>query len=185
MAIERRLMTAEELAALPDDGIRREIVRGELLTMSPTGGRHGRVANLIAYFLTDFSRRNSLHGEILTNDVGVILQRDPDTLRAPDVAYFQRETLPDGEVPVGFFEGVAPDIVVEVISPSDRPGAVLAKAAEWLRGGAQLVWLVDPEDQSVLILRSGHNIRALGGEDTLDAEPVLPGFAVPVQELFA
>jgi len=156
-----------------------------LLTMSPTGGRHGRVANLIAYFLTDFSRRNSLHGEILTNDVGMILQRNPDTLRAPDVGYFRRETLPGGEVPVGFFEGVAPDIVVEVISPSDRPGEVLAKSAEWLRGGAQLVWLVDPEDASVLVLRAGHDIRALHADDTLDAEPVLPGFSVPVREFFA
>ncbi len=115
----------------------------------------------------------------------MILQRDPDTLRAPDVGYFRRETLPGGQVPIGFFEGVAPDIAVEVISPSDRPGEVLAKAAEWLRGGAKLVWLVDPEDQRVLVLEPGHDIRALSMDDTLDAEPVLPGFAVPVRDLFA
>jgi Uma2 family endonuclease len=86
---------------------------------------------------------------------------------------------------VGFFEGVAPDIVVEVISPSDRPGEVLAKAAEWRRGGAKIVWLVDPEAERVLVLQAGRDLRAVQSSELLTAEPVLPGFSVLVSELFS
>jgi Uma2 family endonuclease len=185
MAIDRRPVTAAELAMLPDDGVRREIAHGEVVIMSPTGGRHGRVAAEIAYRLTDFNKRNGRPGEVLVGDVGVLLQRDPDTLRAPDVGFFLQEHLPGGEVPVGFFEGVAPDVVVEVISPSDRPGEVLAKAAEWRRGGAKIVWLVDPEAERVLVLQAGRDLRAVQSSELLTAEPVLPGFSVLVSELFS
>lgn len=176
-------MTAEQLLELPDDGLRHELVDGELRTMSPAGYRHGRVSLRVGRRVGDFVDEHDL-GEVLSNDTGFVLGRGPDTVRAPDVAFVRAEvaaTLVDEK---GFAE-VAPDLVVEVVSPSDRAGEVVAKALAWLDAGVRLVWVVDPDSRSVLVHRPdgvGRLVRGAGA--VLDGDDVLPGFALPLDELF-
>jgi Uma2 family endonuclease len=116
--------------------------------------------------------------------VGFVLRRDPDTVRAADIAFVRRERLPAGDLPRGFFEG-APDLVVEILSPSDRYTDILRKVSEWLEAGAAMVWVVDPEHHGVMVFRSDGTLRLLGESDSLEGEEVLPGFRYPVGELFS
>jgi len=114
MTVDTRFFTADELLRLPDDGYRYELVRGELRKMSPAGSRHGVVAAAIIGSLAPFVREHSL-GKVFTSETGFLIQRDPDTVRAPDCAFVQTERFIDTP---GYFPG-APDLAVEVISPGD------------------------------------------------------------------
>jgi Uma2 family endonuclease len=182
MTAGKALVTAEELLCMGSDGERFELIDGELVEMSPTGELHARVTAMISYLLLAYVRPRRL-GRVLVADPGVVLRRNPDHVRAPDVAFIARERLPAGPPSKGFLT-VAPDLAVEVVSPSDRPGAVRAKSLEWLRAGVRLVWEVYPEEMRVIALQALDNINVLGIDDVLTAEPVLPGFACPVAELF-
>lgn len=188
MTTERKLMTAEELVALPNDGVRRELIDGVLIeegavAMSPANFRHAEVLIAIGAIFRMFVKAHGL-GTVVGGDPGVIIRRDPDTLLAPDVGVILAGRVPAAGLPQRFAE-IVPDLVVEIISPSDRTGEVLAKAETWLRAGAQLVWLVDPATEQVAVLRPSAELHVAERSDTLDAEPVLPGFRVPVVELFA
>lgn len=180
---DRRLMTAEELLQLPDDGQRHELVRGELRTMPPTTPEHGWLALDLASPLRSHVRASRL-GVVMVNDVGFKLTQRPDTVRAPDIAFVSRERLPElGDArhyPVG-----APDLAVEVISPNDLYTEVDEKIAEWLAHGTRLVWVVNPRRRVVAVHRPGQPTRTLGEADVLDGEDVVPGFRLPLRELFA
>jgi Uma2 family endonuclease len=168
------LLTADELlhVRIPDKRV--ELVRGVLVVREPAGGRHGRVALSIAIELGSYVRAHQL-GAVYAAETGFTLARDPDTVRAPDVAFVRRERLTTPE-PIGFHD-LAPDLVVEVLSPSDRPGELLAKIADWLSAGTRLVWVVDPERRLARVYRQDGTERIVAGAETLDGEDVVPGFS--------
>jgi Uma2 family endonuclease len=178
-----RLLTAEEFAALPQpaDGSQQELVKGVILTMPPPGFYHGQVCSKIDRKLGVFIDTHKL-GWITCNDSGVILARNPDTVRGPDVAYWSRERLPEPHRQG--YPNVAPDLVVEVLSPSDVFMHVQRKVHEYLKAGVRLVWILVPEDRSVAVFYTGKQSNILVNGETLDGEDVLPGFSCPVAELF-
>lgn len=184
------LMTAEELLAYSAPNQRVELVRGRLLVCEPSGSRHGEieagvVGALRLYLTRDRDARGAerTRGRLVCGDAGFWLSHDPDTVRAPDAAYISRERY-DGSLPDGYAE-FAPDLAVEVRSPSDRPGAVLAKIGDWLEAGARVVWVIDPRTRQVAIYRDDGAHDLLGGDDVLREELLLPGFVLPLVELFA
>lgn len=176
-------MTADQLAELPDDGRRHELVEGELRTMAPAGGQHGQVALTIGGLVWSHVRQNGL-GRCYAAETGFVLHRDPDTVRAPDLA-FVSSARSSGEADSGFLDEV-PDLVVEVVSPSDRASEVTQKALVWLDHGVRLVWVVDPRARLVTVHQPGDVIGLIRGEDAvLDGGEVLPGFRVSLADLFA
>jgi len=184
------LMTAEELLLYPMPDKRVELVRGHVVVREPPGMHHGecavRVVVAISTFLHhDRSQRGApfTRGRVFTCDTGFTLARNPDTVRGPDVAYVSRVRWA-GPLPQGYGE-FAPDLAVEIRSPGDRPGAVLAKVGDWLEAGALLVWVVDPARALISVYRADGSQALLGISDALDGGDVLPGFALALAELFA
>jgi len=173
-------MTFEEFYSLPDDGTKQELQAGILVSEPLPGFRHGRVAAAIADVLRTHVRRHKL-GVVVSNDSGFLLARSPDTVRGPDVAFVSRDRVKGDEARA--FPG-APDLAVEVLSPSNTPASMHAKVADYLAAGARLVWVVDVETETVIVYASLLAPRFLGPRDFLDGEDVLPGFRVPVEELF-
>ncbi len=183
LAIQSKLMTAEELWRLPDDGMRHELVRGELRTMPPGGFEHGEYTSDLDTSLKQHVRANRL-GRVVTGDPGFKLTEDPDTVRAPDVAFVSNERLAGLGRVRGYFPG-APDLAVEVISPHDLYTEVDGKVAEWLEHGTRMVLVTNPRRRTVAVHRPGQPVRILGMDDVLDGEDVVPGWTLPVRELFA
>jgi len=179
--IEPLGMTAEELLELPDDGMRHELVEGELRTVTPAGFEHGRVALRVGARILDHVEHHGL-GEVLAAETGFVLGRAPDTVRAPDVAFVAAERVPDGGG-WGFGE-LAPDLVVEVVSPWDRASEVSAKAAMWLDAGVRLVWVVDPQARLATVHHPGGQDTVLREDGVLDGEGVLPGFRLSLASIF-
>lgn len=177
MTVDAKLMTAEELAAMPDDGNRYELVNGELIAMAPSFGRHGVIAGRIAAALGHHVRTHRL-GELIIADAGYILRRAPDTVRAPDAAFIRKGRTFENS----FIDG-APDLVVEVISSSDRYTEVNAKVREYLRGGAQMIIVVDPRTETVTV-HTPSGAKTLSIDDTLDGGDVVPGWRLALRELF-
>ncbi len=177
------LMTAAELLAMPDDGFRRyELVRGELITMPPAGGEHGAIGIRAAVRIGVLVEQNDL-GVVFNSDTGFIVETDPDTIRAPDVSFLRKENIPPEGIPRGFIPG-APDLAVEVISPSDSYTEVAEKVAQLLEAGTQLVVLIDPRTRTVALHHHSGAIDRLTDTDTLTFGDVLPGFQCLVAELF-
>jgi Uma2 family endonuclease len=168
------LMTAEQLlnSRVPDKHV--ELVRGVLVVREPAGLRHGRVTSALTRRLADHVETHSF-GVVYAADTGFTLARDPDTVRAPDIAFVRRERLPSPEPPG--FPDLAPDLVVEVLSPGDRPGEVLAKVADWLSAGTRLVWVIDPERRHARVYRDDGTETLLTANEALDGEDVVPGFS--------
>ena len=187
LSTQRSLVSADDLPTLSSrlaaEGKRTELVRGDLVVMAPAGARHGHIANTIAYLLTEFTRARQ-GGIVFAAETGFLLRRDPDTVRAPDVAFVAAERLGGGEPPPGFLQ-MAPDLAVEVVSPSDSPAAVRAKVQDWLKAGTRLVWVVYPDSRSVTVHRPPRRPEELSETDMLSGSPALPEFAVAVRDLFA
>lgn len=182
-------MTAEQLLGYEIPGKRVELVRGQLVVREPASFRHGalslRLGVALANHLTQEQTQQGWslpRGRLATADPGFTLSRSPDTVRAPDIAYVSRarhaDPMPDG------FPELAPDLAVEVRSPSDRVGAVVAKVGDWLSAGTAMVWVVDPPRQSVVVYRADGSVTVLGQGDALDGDAVLPGFSYPLAALF-
>ena len=180
--VQRPLVTIAEFERMPDppDGPRLELVRGEVEVMPPPKGKHGICCSRIAWRLMSHVTPGNL-GWVTTNDTGVVLERGPDTVRGPDVAYWSIARQP--EEPDAYFE-IPPDIAVEVLSPDDRRGPVRAKIKEYLFYGVPLVWLVDPELRTVTVYAGRMRGTELDEDDTLDGGEVLPGFTCKVADLF-
>ena len=177
-----KLLTADDLLRLDTQGVRGELIRGELSETMPAGHRHGKIVMNLGAELRNFVKPRKL-GTLVASDSGVLLERDPDTVREPDLAFFSVEKIPlDADIP-GYAESV-PDLVVEVASPSDSRTAVNDKALMWLRYGARLVWVVHPDARAVDVHREGRPVAALGENDALDGMDVLPGFSCPVRDVF-
>ncbi len=176
-------VTAEELLNMPADGFRYELVRGELRKMSPAGQSHGEYAMSIGAPLAIHVKSNGL-GKVYAAETGFKLESDPDHVRAPDAAFISSARLEEVGESDGFVEG-APDIAVEVISPSDRYTDVDEKVADWLDAGTLAVILVDPRRRVVKIHRSMTDIVVLNAEDPLAVDDIVPGWQMPIGEIFA
>jgi Uma2 family endonuclease len=150
--------------------------------VTPAGYAHGSIEIRIARALANFVEAARL-GDVLGAETGFHIASDPDTVRAPDVAFVCSERIPS-ERPEGFFQG-APDLAVEVLSPNDKASEVNAKVQDWLDAGCRMVWVVDPATKTVSVYRSRTQIEVLGVSDTLPGGDVLPGFSLPLVEIFA
>ena len=174
------LLTAEELLdmSVPDQHV--ELVRGVLVVREPPGGRHGRIAANVAFLLSQHVRAQDL-GVVYAAETGFTLSRRPDTVRAPDVAFIGRDRLPSPE-PIGYPE-LGPDLVVEVLSPGDRPGETLANVADWLSAGTRLVWVIDPDRRIARVYRADGSESIVTAHETLLGEDVLSGFSCPLSQI--
>jgi Uma2 family endonuclease len=178
-----KVVTADELLAMPDDGFRYELVKGELIRMSPTGHDHGVVAMNIAGPLHQHVKEKNL-GVVYAAETGFIIRENPDTVRAPDVAFVERTRLSQASKVEGYWRG-APDLVVEVVSPSDTVGNVEEKVKEWLEAGVRMVWVVSPKLRTVTVYRSLTEIVMLTEKDILEGGDCVPGFQLAVAKIFA
>ena len=179
--VAQELITAEQFVEMTFDAPV-ELVRGEILEMARPGMRHGVVCGN-AYDPLKAWSRSTQRGLVAINDTGVITERDPDTVRGPDVLYISRERLPLGEVPTTILS-VAPDLAVEVFSPHDVWKDILEKVTEYFEAGVREVWVVDPEDRAVHVFRPDSKPRKLTGADILESPDVLPGFSCQVAKFF-
>ena len=177
-----KLLSADDLLRLDSEGVRGELIRGALFNTMPTGVRHGQVVVNLTILLGGLIKPHRL-GWVLASDVGFLLERNPDTVREPDIAFISARKLPlDADVS-GYYEG-APDLAVEVTSPSDSPRDVYHKARMWISFGVPLVWVVDPETRTIEVHRPGQPLQVLAEDDTLDGDTILPGFSCAVRDLF-
>ncbi len=176
------LMTAEELLHVHMPNKRVELVRGVLVVSEPPGYFHGEITARLTKVLSNYADPDDL-GRVLAGDAGFKLATDPDTVRGPDVAFIRRERQPHPS-PRGF-AAFPPDLAVEVLSPNDRPGEILAKVADWLSAGARLVWVVDPERRIARIYRADGTQAAIHEHEQLDGEDILPGFSCVLANLLS
>jgi Uma2 family endonuclease len=171
--------TVEDLLKMPEDGQKYELVDGEIV-VSPTGLIHSEVAAKIIHMIATFLDDHPI-GKVFTPDVGIWLANG--NLRSPDVTFVRNERLPQGKTPDTFGECV-PDLTVEVLSPGDKPKRVGEKIGEFLENGVPIVWLVDPARKTVTEFRSLSESKLFSGDDTIHAEPVLPGFSCKISRFF-
>ena len=177
-------MTAEELFERPDDGYRYELVAGSLVRMTPAGAEHGVVTARVAYVLQEYAFRHG-GGVCCGAETGFMLRRAPDVVRAPDAAFVAGERIPTTGVPKSYWP-FAPDLAVEVPSPSDRRADLQAKIADYLSAGTRLVWVVEPATRSVLVYRDrAPEVQVIREDGELAGGDVLPGFRCEVKRLFA
>lgn len=174
-------MKAEDLLSLPADGKTYELVQGELTIMVPAGARHGRVAGRLLYLLAEYVYRHNL-GVVYAAETGFQIARDPDTVRAADVAFVAHERLSPEET--DGYHHLAPDLVVEVASPYDSATYLQAKVADWLAAGVRQVWVVYPDTRSIMVYDPSGRAVIHREDDVLDGEDVLPGFRCMVKEVF-
>jgi Uma2 family endonuclease len=175
---QTHLMTAEELGNLPDEPLRHELIKGELLTMPLTKNEHGRVAANLTIILGQHVRANRL-GKVFT-ECGFKIETDPDTVLGPDVSFVSEDRI--SLSPEGYHSG-PPDLVIEVISPGDRKGRIERKLGLWLEAGARSVWHVNPRRRTVEVISSTGERRTLHETDEL-VDDTVPGFRVKVSEIF-
>lgn len=176
---ETKLITGEELLEMGDIGPC-ELIDGRIIPMTPAGGEHGFLESELAWHLRSFVMKQKL-GWVMGGEVGIYTRRNPDRVRGADIAFISKERLP--EPPKGFLE-VAPELVVEIVSPGDRWEDVRQKLEEYFAIGVQWVWIVEPENRAVLVYRSLSEMQKFGEEDTLKGEGVLEEFELPVASLF-
>lgn len=183
MQLRERLLTAEEFSLLPDppNGEKQELVRGKVVTIPISDFQRGFVRANIGVLLKSFEQQHKIGRTTL--GCGIITERDPDTVRGPDVSFWSFERIPADQMPVAYLE-VAADLCVEVRSPSNTTRNLTSKAKEYLAAGARLVWIVDPEERTVTIYRQPNEGRVISDEATITGEDVLPGFECRVAEFF-
>ncbi|HZS48377.1 MAG TPA: Uma2 family endonuclease [Blastocatellia bacterium] len=175
-------VTANELLSMTDDGFRYELIKGELRKTSPSGNKHGRTASRINGSLDPFVSKNKLSA-VYAAETGFLISTDPDTVRAPDVAFIAQSRLDE----IGDMEGFlpcAPDFVVEVISPSDTYAEVEEKVFHWLSAGSRVVAVANGRNRTVTIYRSRTNVVILTGDDILEVNDILPGWSITIKDIF-
>lgn len=180
MSTATALMTAEQFAR-KDFGAWAELVRGEVVQMARPEPPHGLVCNNVCYPLTTWSR-GADSGYVISNDAGVVTERDPDTVRGPDAMFVPMDRCPKKRVPTSI--DILPSLVIEVMSPSDRWKQLLKKVGEYLERGVSEVWIVDPRKRQVHVYRADDEPTVLTEDDVIRSETVLPGFECKVSEFF-
>jgi Uma2 family endonuclease len=166
-------MTAEELERYPLRDKQAELLRGRLVVREPPGTLHGLISGTLGLLLGGYVRRRAL-GMVCGQDTGFKIAANPDTVRAPDVAFISQDRL--GTVPPRGYAPMAPDLAVEILSPDDRPAEVLVKVADWLEAGTRLVWVIDPVAAEARIHREDGTLSLVGVDGALEGETVIPGF---------
>ncbi len=182
MATAKTLVTAKELFQLSTDDKKLELVKGEIVEMPPTGGDHGKASFNLAALLGTFIRQHHA-SEGYGAETGFHISHSPDTVLAPDLAFIARERQPTG--PQKGFVTTIPDLVAEVVSPSNSAPSMQAKVEQWLSAGVRLVWVVYPDTRSVVVYNAQREGKLLRADDTLTGDPVLPGFTCKVSEIFS
>lgn len=182
MTATKTLMTADELLQMPKDGYRYELIEGELKRMSPGGYKHGVTIGRFTGRLQVYVEDNNL-GEVCGAETGFLTSTNPDNIIAPDVAFISNQrasqiTNPDS------YSTIAPDLAVEVISPSETPKNIQKKVDKWFAFGVIVLILIDPKKRFVRVHRSSSNFVALHENDTLVLDDILPGFSFPISRLF-
>jgi len=168
-------MTADELLKLHIPNKRIELLEGVAMVREPAGYVHGRVTmNLTARLVLYLQGRPAPSGQLIAAATVFTLAKGPDTVRSPDIAYIRPDRVPHPETP-GFPE-LAPDLVVDVLSPEDRPREIQQRAGQWLVAGTQVVWVVDPRRQATHVYRSDGTEEFIGTDGSLHGEDILPGF---------
>lgn len=180
---ETALLTAADLLRLDGSGVRGELIEGVFCETMSAGQMHGAIVMRLGARLVDFVAPTGL-GTVVGSDSGVLLERDPDTVREPDIAFTSARRLAVGQEVAGYAE-VVPDLVVEVASPSERRGATHDKARMWLSFGVRLVWVIYPESRSARVHRLDGPVELLAPDASLDGHDVLPGFSCPLAQIFA
>jgi Uma2 family endonuclease len=176
-------VSIEDLASFPDDGIRRYLIRGRLYEMSPVGGRHGEITTEIAALLHGFVKPTGI-GRVFTGDTGFVLSRTEKTALGPDIAFVRSDRLPAEEDRDSFLD-LAPDLAVEVISPSDRLTEVTEKVVEYLDSGVRLVWVVEPKKRVITAYHASGSVDFLREDDEITGGDVIPGFRASVAHFFS
>jgi len=177
-----KLLTAEEFWLLPDNAMRRSLVRGEVVEKMPVGGEHGRLAVLFVRYLDRWAEAHDAGW--VGVETGFILAHDPDVVRAPDVSFVRKERLPAAGVPRAFWE-LAPDLAVEIVSPTETATEVRNKVADYLASGTLLVLVAYPARREIVAHTPDDLARTYRASGTLTAPDVLPGFAHAVADFFA
>lgn len=175
------IMTAEELLDRRIELGVCELIRGELIPMSPAGAYHGSITMKIAMRIAQYAEAHNL-GQVYSAETGFILERNPDTVREADVPFVRADRVPAKPAP-GFFDG-APDFVIEVLSPGDRASEVAEKIEQWLDAGCCLVWIVDRQRRTATVYRDPGHAAVLHADDVLTGDDVLPGFELKVADIF-
>jgi Uma2 family endonuclease len=183
MAATEKLLTAEEFERLPDDGKRYELIDGELREMAPTVNWHGEVESNLVIRLGGHVQAHGL-GRVSCGEVLYVVRRDPDRVRAADIAFLRQERVPSPEARQHIME-VVPDLVVEILSKHDTVEEISGKIDDWLGAGVQMLWIVDPFRRTVTVYQPGRDPTLLGEHGSLAGDPVIPGFRCPVTEIFA
>ena len=176
------LLTAEDLWKQTDDGYRYELVKGVIHRMPPAGFEHGIRTAEIGSLLNVYVKKHKL-GYVCGAETGFKITQNPDTVRAPDAAFVRQSSIEEKGIPKDYWEG-APDLAVEVISPSDTYTQVAEKVDEWLNAGCAMVWVINPRRETVEVYRSPEDITVLRGDDILDGGDVIEGFQCSVKDLF-
>lgn len=183
VSVQPGLLTAEEFAALPSEGLRLELIRGEMRAMPPAFADRGDTVGALHVILGAYIRAQHL-GKIYGAETGFLLARNPDTVRAPDIAFIQASRLtPAASAPN--WNPVVPDMVVEVASSRDREREIAEKVQMWLEAGVRMVWVVYGVRRAVEAFRAGQPMALLTERDMLDGMDVVPGLSAPVAEIFA
>lgn len=183
MAVSEKLMTAEELWAMPEvPGKRFELADGELVEVAGSGAEHGAIALNVGAVLRIFVRQHRL-GIVSGDSTSYILVRDPDVTRIPDVSFVATSRIPEGGIPKAYWP-IPPDLAIEIVSPGDSAMELRKKVREYLEAGTRLVWVLWPDERAVTVYPAGEEPREYGPDDELEGGEVLPGFRVRVAELF-
>ncbi|MCU0872508.1 MAG: Uma2 family endonuclease [Pirellulaceae bacterium] len=182
VAVAEQVLTAEQYFRLPADGGVTELVRGRVVEMNPPGFKHGKRCARIAYLLSQFLDKHDL-GHLISNDAGVVTERDPDTVRGADIAFYSYRRVPKKAEPEGYPDAV-PELVFEVLSPSDTWARILRKVSEYLEAGVVVVCVVNPNQSKVFVYRSDSPAEELADQDEFTLPDLLPDFRVPVGRFF-
>lgn len=179
--VQEKLVTGEELLAMGDIG-RTELIDGRIVSMSPTGGQHGYLEVEFVAALDRFNRARKL-GWVFSGEVGIYVRRNPDRIRAADVAFVSRDRL--ARRPRREFLSIAPELVVEIVSPSDRWDELRQKIQDYFSIGVERVWVCEPEQQDILVYRAPDAYTRVGMDETLHGDGILQDFQLRVAEIFA
>lgn len=182
MATVEEYLSAEDYLHLPGNGQPTELVRGVLVEMNMPNPRHGEICALVARIIGNHADEKQL-GRVVSNDSGVITQRNPDTVRGADVAFYSYEDIPRGPLPQKYLD-TPPRLIFEILSPSDRWADVLQKVAEYLKAGVRLVCVLDPEEEKAFLHFPDKPVKIVETDGELVLEEVLPGFKVLVRRIF-